>query len=125
MGMVVTDLLHHPVTYVISTEDGNCILACCSDSCIRLLSRQGGELLGEYKGHIHGMSKLEATFSPSEAYIIGCSEDGKIYYWDVVEKRIETAFQAHDAGVTSLSIHPNVDFLVTGSTDSTIKIWQP
>ena len=123
-GHLITDLLHHPITSVGSTKDFKCVLACCTDSCIRVLSREGGNLLGTYRGHLHSYSRIEATFTPSDAHIVGCSEDGKIYYWDVLSSQIETCFQAHDAEVTSLSIHPKGDFLLTSSTEGCIKLWK-
>lgn len=124
MGHRITDLLHHPITSIGSTKDFKCVLACCTDSCIRVLSREGGNLLGTYRGHLHSYSKIEASFTPSDAHIVGCSEDGKIFYWDVLSSQIETCFQAHDAEVTSLSIHPKGHFLLTSSTDGCIKLWK-
>lgn len=120
-GSVVTDLLHHAVTSVESSKDGRYTLASCMGGCVRLLDMKSGQLLGSYRGHIHSYSKIEAGFSPDESMIIGSSEDGKIYLWDLVQGNIVEKFQGHAAAVTSLSITETM--LATSSVDGLINIW--
>ena len=126
MGRVVTDLLHHPITSIAVSTDGGCLLAACTDSCVRLLDRADGDLLGEYRGHKHEGTKLDAAFTPSEGYVVGGSEDGRVVYWDVVEGVVVEEVQAHDRGdvVCSLAMHPRGDCLLTASVDGTVKVWK-
>ncbi|XP_039063947.1 WD repeat domain-containing protein 83-like isoform X2 [Hibiscus syriacus] len=51
IGREISDDLRQPVNCISKSNDGNCILASCLDSCIRILDRSTGELLQEYKGH--------------------------------------------------------------------------
>ena len=123
MGRAVTDLVHHPVTSVAATKDGNCVLAACTDSCIRLLDRADGDLLAEYKGHKHESTKLDAAFTPSDGYVVACSEDGRVLYWEVVEGVVVEEFKAHEDVVCSLAVHPRGECLLTASVDGTVKVW--
>lgn len=50
LGRAFIDELHHPVTCVAVSRDGNCLLAACTDGCLRLLDRAEGLLLHEYRG---------------------------------------------------------------------------
>lgn len=50
-GEVTSDCVAHPVTCVSFTNDGNCTLASCMDSKVRLFDRSSGELLQSYIGH--------------------------------------------------------------------------
>ena len=123
MGKVVTDLVHHPVTCIAATKDGECFLAACTDSCVRLLDRADGDLLGEYRGHKHTATKLDAAFTPSEGYVVACSEDGRVLYWDVVDGAVVMEFLAHNDVVHSLAMHPQGECLLTASVDGTVKVW--
>jgi hypothetical protein len=49
MGRLYTDDLHHPVTCVVPTGDGLCVLAACLDNALRLLDKGSGELLATYR----------------------------------------------------------------------------
>lgn len=40
----------HSVASVALSHDGNCVLAACLDSHMRLLDRESGELLATYQG---------------------------------------------------------------------------
>lgn len=78
-GRVYTDDLHHPVTHVAVSHDQLCVLAACLDSQLRLLDKGTGELLATYTGHQHESVKMECAITPSDAYVIGSSEDGELY----------------------------------------------
>jgi hypothetical protein len=47
-GCVTTDELRRPVTSLALSRDGNCLLAACLDSRLRLLDRGSGTLLAQY-----------------------------------------------------------------------------
>lgn len=125
MGDLITDLVHHPVTSVTATNDCTMALVSCTDGCVRLLDMGGGHLLGTYKGHVHRSSKIESAFTPSEASIVSCSEDGRIVYWDMLDSSIQEEFQAHGSVVTGLAMHPQGRMLLTSSVDATVGIWVP
>ncbi|XP_056848294.1 uncharacterized protein LOC108821354 [Raphanus sativus] len=48
----MSDNLGQPVNCISISNDGNCVLAGCLDSTLRLLDRTTGVLLQVYKGHI-------------------------------------------------------------------------
>ncbi|KAL9662300.1 hypothetical protein QQ045_027133 [Rhodiola kirilowii] len=47
----LSDSLGEPVNCIALSNDGNCLLASCLDSTLRLIDRTTGGLLQEYKGH--------------------------------------------------------------------------
>ena len=61
------------VTGLAVSHDGNCLLAACMDSALRLLDRAEGQLLAEYRGHTHTSFKMDCDFSAGGGYVVGSS----------------------------------------------------
>ncbi|KAK9915970.1 hypothetical protein WJX75_006744 [Coccomyxa subellipsoidea] len=122
-GCVYVDQMHAPVTSMALSHDGNCVLASCLDTRLRLLDKASGELLAEYKGHKQESAKMDCALTPSDAHVLSGSEDGRVCYWDLVEETMVESFQAHSGVVCSLVVHPDGDMLLTSSTDGTVKVW--
>ncbi|CAM8884004.1 unnamed protein product [Rhodiola kirilowii] len=95
MGRELSDSLGQPVNCIALSNDGNCILASCLDSTLRLIDRTTGELLQEYKGHKCKSYKLDCCLTNTDAHITGGSEDGFIYFWDLVDAKVVSSFRAH------------------------------
>ncbi|KAF2293154.1 hypothetical protein GH714_038156 [Hevea brasiliensis] len=95
MGREIVDDLGQPVNCISMSNDGNCILASCLDSTLRLMDRSTGELLQEYKGHTCKSYKLDCCLTNTDAHVTGGSEDGYIYFWDLVDATAVSSFRAH------------------------------
>ena len=54
------------------------------------------------------------------------SEDGKVYFWELVEATVAETVDAHPNGVVcGLEYHPSKEVMLTASTDGTAKLWVP
>lgn len=124
IGREISDDLGQPVNCISLSNDGNCVLASCLDSTLRLLDRTTGDLLQEYKGHTCKSFKMDCCLTNTDAHVAGGSEDGKIYFWDLVDAQVVTSFRAHSSVVTSVSYHPKDDCMVTASVDGMIRVWK-
>ncbi|XP_024517444.1 WD repeat domain-containing protein 83 isoform X4 [Selaginella moellendorffii] len=124
-GRVYRDDLGHPINSVTLSHDGKCTLAGCLDSTLRLIDRETGDLLQEYKGHINKSYKTDSCLTNTDAHVVGSSEDGRIYYWDLVDSSVVSSFKAHASAVTSIAYHKTEPMLVTSSIDGTVRVWTP
>ncbi|KAK8985122.1 hypothetical protein V6N11_076812 [Hibiscus sabdariffa] len=124
IGREISDDLGQPVNCISMSNDGNCILASCLDSSIRLLDRSTGELLQEYKGHACKSYKMDCCLTNSDAHVIGGSEDGSIFFWDLVDASVVSKFRAHSSVVTSVSYHPKDNCMITSSVDGSVRVWK-
>ncbi|KAH1251166.1 WD repeat domain-containing protein 83 [Glycine max] len=88
------------------------------------IGRSTGELLQEYKGHTNKSYKLDCCLTNTDAHVTGGSEDGFIYFWDLVDASVVSRFRAHTSVVTSVSYHPKENCMVTSSVDGTIRVWK-
>lgn len=41
--------------------------------------------LYRYSGHVNKGYKLDCCLSDKDTHVLSCSEDGHVYYWDLVE----------------------------------------
>ena len=123
MGRQYIDQLHHPITSVALSHDGQCILGACLDSTLRLLDKNSGELLASYDGHLHQATKLDCLLTPSDAHVVSGSESGEVFYWDLVNAKVVRRFKAHGGVVCSMAMHPEGKVLITSSVDGTVKVW--
>ncbi|KAG0222551.1 WD repeat-containing protein 83 [Actinomortierella wolfii] len=123
MGTLVTDHIFEPVTSVCFSADGNCVLASSLDNTIRLMDRSNGGLLNAYKGHRNDQYKIRSCLSNTDAHVISGSEDGRIFFWDLVEGQVVHQMEAHSKIVSSIAYHPKADRMCSASVDGSIRTW--
>ena len=85
------------------SNDSNCILASVLDSSIGLLERESGEILAVYQGHDNKRYTVGAALDPSDSYVAGGSEDGRLCFWDLVSGKMEKSISAHGKSVVRFS----------------------
>lgn len=69
----------------------------------------------------HPINKLSLDRGGKKA--IAASDDGNIKVVDVVNFRKTSELVGHDTAVQCVSISPNDNFVVSGSSDAVFKIW--
>lgn len=124
MGLQLADDIGAPVTSVSVSHDGHCLLASCMDGAVRLLDKEGGDLLATYRGHKHTSYKLDSCLTPSDAHVVSGSENGQVFYWELVDAAVVKQFAAHSGAVCSIAMHPEAALLLTAGTDGTVKVWK-
>ncbi|XP_006003723.1 WD repeat domain-containing protein 83 [Latimeria chalumnae] len=123
MGELFADYVGSPITSVCFSKDGQCTLSSSLDSTLRLLDKETGELLGEYKGHKNKEYKLDCCLNEKDTHVLSCSEDGKVYYWDLVEGSLALSLPVGKSVVQSLSFHPADPCLLT-ATEGSVHLWR-
>ncbi|GAB5371617.1 hypothetical protein AAMO2058_001595400 [Amorphochlora amoebiformis] len=123
MGEVTIDHVGEVITTMALSNDSQCCLVACMDSTLRLFDRASGEMLNSYKGHKHQAYRIGSCLTNDDAFVVGGSEDGKIYFWSLVEGNIVHKIDAHYRAVSCVAYHPKAVCMVTSSADGSVKLW--
>uniref|UniRef100_A0A023EQF1 WD repeat domain-containing protein 83 n=1 Tax=Aedes albopictus TaxID=7160 RepID=A0A023EQF1_AEDAL len=106
-GELTCDTVGVPITHVVQTTDGQCLLAACLDGTIRLIDTDSGELLSEYRGHQTEDYHIECAVIKSDSQIISGSAEGCAVIWDLVEgSEVRRMYMGSGEVVHSLAPHP-------------------
>jgi len=123
-GRLKLDVIERPISSVSLSHDQNILLVSTLDNTLRLIDKDDGTLYNEYTGHVNESYPLHSTFSNNESYIISGSENGNVYFWQLEDAKLHhTIEKAHTKSVPGISYHPLSPFLLTSSTDHSIKLW--
>ncbi|XP_072704402.1 WD repeat domain-containing protein 83 isoform X2 [Ciconia boyciana] len=122
-GQLYSDYVGSPITSVCFSKDGQCALAASLDSTLRLLDKETGELLGEYTGHRSTAYRLDCVLSEQDTHVGSASEDGNVYFWDLVEGSLALSLAVGRGVVQSLSFHPTLPCLLT-ATEGHVQLWR-
>lgn len=141
-GCVESDFLGSAITSVAFSHDGQCLLASSTDSVLRLLDKNSGELLGEsvvkfgsifnritfdfccrFTGHNIADMNIECSIINNDSYVMCGSISGELFCWDLINSKIINKL-CHTQGkvLNSLSVHPKEDVILTACVN-TVKIW--
>ncbi|KAJ1985582.1 hypothetical protein H4R33_003919 [Dimargaris cristalligena] len=123
-GQMTADFTGSPVTSGAWSADNRCILIGALDHTLRLFDRSNGTLLNHYEGHQSSQFKMECCFSRSGAHVISGSEDGAIWFWDILEASRAQRVLAHSSIVTCVAYHPTESALLSSSSDGSVIIWR-
>ncbi|KAF0728199.1 hypothetical protein Ae201684_014024 [Aphanomyces euteiches] len=77
-----------------------------------------------FKGHQNtAKNVVRASFGPREAFVLGGSEDGAVYVWDVTTGKLLERLLGHTGVTYSAKWHENQALMASCSHDGTVKTW--
>jgi mitogen-activated protein kinase organizer 1 len=122
-GQMKVDHIGHPITSLRTTKDEKLLLVSTLDSTIRLFDRYDGKLLVTYTGHKNTGYPITSLFDNRDATVLSGSEDGSFYWWNTEDGKLLQSKKAHISRLVSVVYHPSENYMLTSSSDETIKLW--
>lgn len=130
-GHVVLTMQGDPkgVSALAVTPNGQRVISGSLD-CIQIWDLNSGLELLRITGNFYGVTALAVT--PDGRYVVSGSEDymrgeekgrNAVRVWDLVSGRERNAFYGHSLGVTAVAVTPDGRYVVSGSNDTTLKVW--
>ena len=136
----VKSLEHHTdwVNDIVLTTDNNTIVSCSSDTTVKVWNSAAGKCVQTLKGHRDYVMRLAyARFSPSQ--IISAGLDTAVHVWDLERALalssshvtsgascLQTILSGgHKGSIYSLASNARGTLIASGSSDSSIRLWDP
>lgn len=77
-----------------------------------------------FKGHQNtAKNVVRASFGPREAFVLGGSEDGAVYVWDVATGKLLEKLAGHHGVTYNAKWHEKQALMASSSHDGTVKTW--
>ncbi|KAK0069941.1 WD repeat domain-containing protein 83 [Biomphalaria pfeifferi] len=124
MGKMFSDYVGKPISCVRFTRDSQCVLVSSTDTTVKLIDKDSGEMLNQYQGHKNVSYKIDCCLNHQDTQVLSGSEDGKVFIWDLVEaKLVDTLNHETSRTIHSLSFHPSEPLLLTACADK-VFVWE-
>ncbi|MEJ7769554.1 MAG: TIR domain-containing protein, partial [Chitinophagaceae bacterium] len=95
------------------------VLTGCSDSTIRIVTRQG-MLVKEISGHTGKV--MDIALSPDGKSFVSGSLDSTAKLWNIDGHLIQT-FKGHTGIINAVAFSPGGQLILTASEDKTVRVW--
>jgi WD40 repeat protein len=77
-----------------------------------------------FKGHQNTAKNIvRASFGPRDAFVLGGSEDGAVYVWDVATGKLLEKLAGHQGVTYNAKWHERQALMASSSHDGTVKTW--
>jgi len=124
VGKLTTDMVGHPLTSLTLTEDQNCLLTSAMNGEVKLFDKASGQQLKTYDGHIHKDMMVQCGLTHHDNQVFSTSEDGAVYFWDLITAKKVHCLQASDHVVTRIQYHPKQVLMFTAEVTGKITVWR-
>ena len=100
---------------------GDTIVTCDADGVVKAWDIRMVSELGTIDAGQHPVNKVSIDRSGTK--VIAASDDGTIKVINLANFSVETSLAGHDAAVQCVAYSPNDSCFLSGSSDSTFKVW--
>jgi len=112
------------ISSVALSASGSKLLTASKDSCNRLYDVRMGEPLQRYKGHQNSkLNFVRAGFGPGDALVVGGSEDGRAFVWDLESGNVLAKLSGHAGPVFRAVWSDHAGRLATCAEDGVVRVW--
>lgn len=125
-GLCVQTISSHfgEVTSVETDQSGSVLLSSSKDNSNRLWDLRTSRATHRFKGHQNTSGNfIRAGFGPREAVIVGGSEDGYVYVWDVSTTEIISKLGPASGAVYTAIWNARQSLLASCSHDGVVSTW--
>lgn len=100
---------------------GDTLASCDADGIVKLWDIRMVSELGSVEAGQHPINKL--TMDRSGGRIVAASDDGTLKVINTLDFSVAADLSGHDKAVQCVKFAPNDAYLVSGSSDSTVRVW--
>lgn len=102
---------------------GNVFATASEDKSCRLFDVRSDQQLSRYQNPRESSAFTSCGLSLSGRLLFAGADDHDVHVWDTLSTRRVGALTGHENKVTALTISPDGAVVVTGSWDSSVRVW--
>jgi serine/threonine protein kinase len=106
---------------VAANQSGTMVAVSGKDPAIHIVDVQQPKVVRTLEGHTDGVTKV--SFDSHDRLISG-SDDGTLRVWDPADGKLLNTVNAHKNLINSFALSPDGEWLVSVSSDRTVKMWR-
>lgn len=113
------------VTSVACNRSGSMLVSSSKDNSNRLWDMRAARPVRRFKGHQNTSKNfVRASFGPDETLVVGGSEDGYVYIWDVESAQIVQRLRACERGAVFSAVWCRQQSLLAScGNDGDVRLW--
>jgi WD40 repeat protein/serine/threonine protein kinase len=110
-----------PIWSVSFDPEGTRVITASFDGTARVWNTSDGSVLATLEGHAAGL--WDARFT-ADGRAVTVSDDNTVRIWTLDSDRPPIVLSGHHNGITGLALSPDGTRIISGSADSTAKVWR-
>jgi WD40 repeat protein len=105
------------------SPDGRRLVTGGEENTVKVWDVQTGRELPTLRGHKGDVWAVAFSPDPDGRWVASAGEDSTVKLWDSHTGTLVRSFRGHTGLVSTLAFSPDGQFLVSGSRDGTVKVW--
>lgn len=114
---------HYVMQIVINPKDNNTFASASLDRTVKVWQLGSATPNFTLEGHEKGVNCVDYYHGGDKPYIISGADDRLVKLWDYQNKTCVQSLEGHAQNISSVTFHPELPIILTGSEDGTVRIW--
>ncbi|XP_064089389.1 coatomer subunit beta'-like isoform X3 [Macrobrachium nipponense] len=114
---------HYVMQIVINPKDNNTFASASLDRTVKVWQLGSPQPNFTLEGHQRGVNCVDYYHGGDKPYLISGADDSLVKIWDYQNKTCVQTLEGHSQNVSSVSFHPELPIILTGSEDCTVRVW--
>jgi len=114
---------HYVMEVRINPKDNNTFASASLDKTVKVWQLGSQAPNFTLEGHDKGVNCVDYYHGGDKPYLISGADDRLVKIWDYQNKTCVQTLEGHAQNIASVSFHPELPIILTGSEDGTVRIW--
>ena len=114
---------HYVMQIVINPKDNNTFASASLDRTVKVWQLGSTSPNFTLEGHEKGVNAVDYYHGGDKPYLISGADDRLVKIWDYQNKTCVQTLEGHAQNIASVTFHPELPIILTGSEDGTVRVW--
>ncbi|KAH0787985.1 WD40 repeat-like protein [Histomonas meleagridis] len=121
---LTTDHICNSIVHMELTSEHQAMLITTLESQILFVTKQQGQVLSSYGGHLCSSYYIKSHFASHEALVVSGSETGEVFAWELTEGTVQQRFSFGEGPILDVAVQEPLNCIVAGSSNGDIGVFR-